>query len=142
MKLHLGVIDIPYADAKGPTTGGVAQILEKKYGVMRAFARVKEQVIVDELTLSVQKALETVMMGGPKSATPYARATGKIEDSFKKFLSSREVESVGIPGVPTQAALDGVNTRKKKGKNKKGKLRRPSFIDTTLYQSSFKVWTE
>jgi len=50
----------------------------------------------------------------------------------------KEVEKLGIPGVPTKAALRGVNHRLKHPYRRRGA--RPSFVDTSLYMSSFKAW--
>ena len=164
MKLHLGVIDLPYAylekkkarankrrKKKGlpplagsptPTTGQVARILEDKYHIMELFYEDNRNFVGKALEESLQGSLEDILMGAPVNPTPnpFAEAESEIQNRFKKFLSTREVESLGIPGVPTQAALDGRSSRFKKGKSPTG--RRPSFIDTGLYQSSFKAWTE
>jgi len=48
------------------------------------------------------------------------------------------METLGYPGVPTRAALMGVNSRLKKRRGK----RRPSFRDTGLYQASFMAWVD
>ncbi len=151
--LHLGVIDIPYAQAPRKyqrragaggtqTTGDVAGWLETRYGVMEAFFKDKEDLIAADLEGSLAGALESVMMGGGNfnklDATGAAMAS--IEDRFKKFLYLREVEQVGIPGVPTQAAQRGVNHRLKRPYAKRDA--RPSFIDTGLYESSFKAWID
>ena len=37
MILHLGVIDMPYVEQAGQTTGDVAESLERRYGVMGHF---------------------------------------------------------------------------------------------------------
>ena len=84
-----------------------------------------------------------------ESINPFATASADIEASFKQFLDSQEIERIGYPGVPTQAALDGVRTSYKNptgNKNKRGKRvkhpRRPSFIDTGLYEDSMKAWID
>ena len=155
MKLNLGVIDVPYAFSPGPvkaakkgkkakrtkvsgvvTTGDVATILEAHYGVMAYFWEKHQQEIADLLANSLKGALETLMMGGPPAANPYAGAESDIEKMFRHFLDAREMD--GQPGVPTKAAQDGVNPRKKL---KKGPPR-PSFIASGLYQSHFKAWME
>ena len=161
--LHLGVEDIPYswggtsspakarktagarqggaakarsAKPDTTTTGEVAEILEAKYRVMFLFTEEYPDEIANAVANGYAGAMETVMMGGPVPADPLAGAASEIEESFKYFLSSAEIEGFGVAGVPTQAALDGVNHRLK---IKKGP-RRPSFIDTGLYQASFKAW--
>lgn len=161
MKLHLGVIDLPYSyhkkrqdrankkrakkglppsNAKLPSTGDVAEWLENKYHVMELFHEENREFIQGALEQSLQGQLEDILMGAPiQTQSPFAEGTSEIEARFKKFLSNREVEHLGVPGVPTQAAKDGISHRFKK-KKKKGP--RPSFIDTGLYQSAFKAWVE
>lgn len=148
MKLALGVIDLPYVaqkplSAKGTkstpdqtTTGKVAAILEAKYGVMGAFYELHQQDIAEALAISMQETLEALMMGAPASIDPFGAAMSETEQLFRTFLDDKEIEVMGIAGVPTQASLDGVNHRMK---IKKGEPR-PSFVDTGLYQSSFKAW--
>ena len=169
MKIILGVVDLPYvasvhekvrlASAKArrqgkrvsaeleklssnptgaQTTGDVARILEDKYHVMELFFEEHRQFIADHLAESVSDKMQDIISGAPVGAgSPIDAGASEIEDRFKQFLSLQEVERLGIPGVPTQAALDGVNHRLKK---KRG-ARRPSFIDTGLYEASFKVWS-
>lgn len=151
MILHLGVIDVPYSvratrkrsrSAAGTkTTGDIAEILEAKYGIMQAFFDSKSQEIADDLADSVQGAIESLIMGGPPQLAPFGTGTSKIEDAFKMFISTQEVERVGIPGVPTQAALRGVNHRLKRP-YRKSNPRRPSFVDTGLFVASFKSWID
>jgi len=62
------------------------------------------------------------------------RAVMNIESMFRNFLDKREIEGMGVPGVPTQAALLGLG----RNKSKRGQ-RRPSFVDTQLYKRSFTV---
>lgn len=152
--LHLGVIDIPYANAPKKnrrrsgspgtqTTGDVAGWLEDRYHVMEVFFEEKKDLIAEDLEGSLQGALESVLMGAGNigNLDPVGTAMTDIEDRFKTFLSSQEIEKIGIAGVPTQAALDGVNHRLKHP-YKKSNPRRPSFIDTGLYESSFKAWID
>jgi hypothetical protein len=162
--LHLGVIDVPYANEartkvaqakKGKrnkpiktatfsgtqTTGDVASILEDKYGIMDTFAFVRLPDIAKSLEESLAGELETLLMGGATSGSPFKSAESAIETMFKDFLSKGQVENVGIAGVPTQAAKDGVNHRLKHP-YAKGNPRRESFIDTGLYAASFKAWVE
>lgn len=154
MILHLGVIDIPYAQAPKrhqrkagtggtQTTGDVAGWLENRYHVMEIFAEAKGDKIAAALEDSLSGALESALMGAANmnSYDPTGKAMTDIEDAFKVFLSSQEIEKLGYPGVPTQAALDGVNHRLKRP-YAKSNPRRPSFIDTGLYESSFKAWID
>lgn len=168
LTLHLGVIDVPYVENEAParrkarlsrnakkprgvkperasasekTTGDVATILEEKYGVMEAFFDNHEEEIVGHLAESLAGALENVVAGAPVDLEPFAEGTSKIEEGFRDFLSSKEAERVGIDGAPTAAARKGVNHRKKHPYSKENG-RRPSFIDTGLYQASMKAWVD
>jgi len=149
--LHLGVNDLPYANApRGmrarkvrsgqQTTGDVAGWLEGRYGIMQAFFDRKQDQIVDELGKSVVGSLESMLMGAPPRLNPFAAGASEIEDMFKQFLSTKEVERVGLPGVPTQAALRGVDHRKKRPYARRPA--RPSFIDTGLYFANFRAWVD
>lgn len=145
--LHLGVQDFPYSDEHGVTTVDVARILESKYGIMSAFYRRYKPEIRTLIKESLQGQMRSVLAGKPLNSDPYARACAQIDDRFKTFLSSSEIESMGINGVPTQAALDGVSHgfkgKKNKGKARRGKaVRRPSFIDTGTYQAAEKSWVD
>lgn len=165
--LHLGVIDVPYVerepegrrakrlaknakrvlpeklrhpDANEKTTGDIAEILESKYGVMEAFFDNKEVEIVGHLTESLAGALEDLIAGAPTAdRDPFAEGASQIEEMFRNFLSSREAEHIGIDGTPTKAAKKGINHRLKHP-YAKANPRRPSFIDTGLYQASMKAW--
>jgi hypothetical protein len=159
VKLHLGVIDIPYKEfpkkvakpkkgkANKPsgvktgeqTTGDVAEWLENKYGVMQRFADLHQKDIAQSLEKSLAGALESLMMGAPATLNPFGTATNEIEKLFKfTYLDQEEIAKTGASGVPTQAAKDGVNHRLKSGKGDP----RPSFIDTGQYQAAFKSWIE
>ena len=162
--LHLGVVDVPYthgqpapkrvavrrsnkaktvkaitaAPTGGQTTGDVAEILESKYHVMELFWEVLyQEEIMRVVENDVSGKIEALIMGTPHNPS-YSTAEGEIEALFKNAISNQEFDALGIPGVPTQAALDGVNSRLKA---KRGEPR-PSFRDTGLYQTSFKVQIE
>ena len=137
--LHLGVTDIPYST--GQTTGDVAEILEGKYEVMGHFARAHETGIAADLEGSLEGELENILLGAPRSSDPFAGAADKIEHRFRQFLSLKEMDRLGVPGVPTAASLAGYSKRFKQ-KQKKSRGPRPSFIDTGLYQRSFKAWVD
>ena len=138
--LHLGVVVQPYAykGRKGITTFDVAQILEKKYGIMSVYWRVREKQNIAALEHSVAGAIESRFMGAPR-VDPLAAACQQIQSGFKDFIASKQAETVGIPGTPTKAALMGINHRKK---NPRTGVRRPSFLDTGLYMASFRVWVD
>lgn len=165
LTLNLGVIDVPYANEanaekvsqakKGKknkpikpktssgaqTTGDVAEILEAKYGVMDAFVTWRMPDIAKSLEESLAGELETLLMGGPPTGSPFKSAESAITQMFKQFLGSGEVEHSGLLGVPTQAAQNGVNHRLKHP-YAKSNPRRESFIDTGGYQSHFIAWIE
>jgi len=164
LTMHLGVNDIPYANApertvkagkpskksarppKAPaseatkTTGEVADMLEAKYGVMQAFFDAKKPQIEKLLSEDATNTLNTIL-NGKRIEIPFGEACEFIERMFRDFLITSEVESVGIKGVPTQAAQRGVDHRKKHP-YKKGRPPRASFIDTGLYVNNFKVWID
>lgn len=158
MILHFGVIDVPYVGretaaqmrkrlkrgdhppAGAKTTGDVADILEAKYHVMEIFWELHHVEILKILTQSSEGALESILLGAPIQLDPYGEAGSKIKDMFSVFLTNKEMDKLGYPGVPTQAAKDGVSHRFKNRRNKKGP--RPSFIDTGLYEASFKAWID
>lgn len=144
LTLHFGVIVQPYRSPGKKTasvsTGDVAQWLEDKYGIMEAFYRVHENDVVSSIEKSLGGALENLIMGAP-AGDPFGSAMGEIETAFKFFIASKEVETVGLPGVPTKAALMGVNHRLKHPYANKNP-RRPSFRDTGLYMDSFKSWID
>lgn len=139
--LHLGVVDIPYADGD-KTTGDVAEILEAKYQVMRRFVdSIGNDAIATAMERSAQLALEAVMMGSNSAGLNLtAEAEQEIEAAFRLFIDQKELDFVA-PGVPTQASLNGVSHRLKHPTSKDNPVR-ASFRDTGLYESSFKVWTD
>lgn len=161
--LHLGVIDTPYSNYQAPqkvpkakkgkqnkpikpksnaatkTTGEVAEILEEKYGVLDTFVYARLPDIATALEESIAGELETLMMGGKPGGNPFQSAEASITTMMKKFISAQEIEHMGIEGVPTQAALNGVNHRLKHPYAKKNE-RRPSFMDTTLYWQTLRAW--
>lgn len=162
MKVNLGVVDQKYGGVKQTasgkrisgsklTTGDVAKILESKYGILGAFVDKHAKDIQSSLETSFVRAFEEMAKGLP-SRSVYGSAEQDIQVLMKRWLSTREVERVGLKGVPTKAALDGVSSRSASGLKgvsmaqfkkgvRKGK-RRPSFIDTGLMQASYKAWVE
>lgn len=146
--IHLGVIELPYSHSIDlgkskssgkeitSSTGQVAEILESKYKVMQTFFKLHEEEIIHELEDALQGSFESLLMGAPPPSNPFAAGTEKVEELFQRFLSNKEMDGLA-DGVPTKASLDGISHRFKSGKGPKP---RPSFIDTGLYQSSFKCW--
>lgn len=156
MKLKLGVLDQAYSDAQAggaQTTGEVAQILEDKYHVMETFYALNQDKIAGWLADSVQKAIESLALGAPVNALPTMDAEQKIEDEFRDFLDSNAMGTLSflseaerdyaLAHMPayTGAASRGVSHRKKQPDAAKNKPR-PVFIDTGLYQASFRAWVE
>ena len=167
MRLVMGVVDFPYAYDREQigksgkvlkkkakvklsiTTGEVASILEANYSPMESYFILHKKEIAEWLAESAMAAFRQQHITGSVT-DPSTKAMGLIEDGFKKFLSTREFESVPVPSlrsahssrrVPTQAALDGVNHRLAHP-YAKSNPRRPSLIDTGLYQSAFKAWID
>lgn len=137
MKLHLGETDIPYQEDSA-TTGDVAEILERKYHIFQSFVALHGSEIAEAMGEAMQDSLENVLMGAPPVGNPLLAAESRIETLFRDMLSNRELERLGIPGVPTKAALEG---RSKRFKRRKGPPR-PSFIDSGQMQAAMKVWSE
>lgn len=149
--LHLGVIDVPYANyptksggrknkkvqSGTQTTGDVAEWLENKYHVMRVFYELHksdiDQVLSDVLRRSFSEALAT----GRTPKFDMREAMDVLEKMFRRFIDSREMERIGYHGVPTRAAIEGINHRMKDPYTGQ---RRPSFKDTGLYEQAFKAW--
>ena len=154
MKLVLGVLDVAYSDAQSgaKTTGDVAEILEQKYHPMETFYEARKTQIADYLAQSVVDAIEVVVRGGRHVQPTFAGAQ-KIEAEFRAFLSANEMGKLGflsdaereytLTHAPkyTGAAQAGVSHRKKHPYAAKNKAR-PVFIDTGLYQASFRAYTE
>lgn len=161
IKLHLGVVDIPYTDQEPATeaeitealrngvypkrsairgsitTGDVAEILEAKYNVMGYFFTAYQEDIADQFADALGGSLENILLGGPPPANPFAAAESAMEDMFRKFIDTKTMDGM-VPGVPTAASLKGVS---KRFKRKRGPVR-PSFQDTGIYEASFKSWVE
>jgi hypothetical protein len=157
LTIHLGVTEMPYsaaytpqakklkpghrkqqaAYAKGKTTGDIAEILESKYGIMHYFAAKYMPEIIKAVETAYAGAVKNMMAGGTVTV-PSAQAMSTIERQFKNFLAMKEMD--GQTGVPTAASLRGVSHRFKKPYARRAS--RPSFIDTGLYQASFRAWMD
>lgn len=139
-ELVFGEVRVAY-DLKGGTadTVEVAKILEGKYGLFTAFYTRHENDIKLLLIDNLEGVLENLHSGGTSPSDPFAGATAKIDALFRNFLATAEIETMGIDGVPTQAALDGVSHRTKK---KTYGHRRPSFLDTGTMELAFRSWLE
>ena len=149
MLLHLGVLDVPYnqvpskrqrkARAGTVTTGDVAGWLENRYHIMEIYFEQHKEDVAKSLENSIAGALESFLMGAPVTLDALGPATSEIEDGFKQFLAQGEMEKIGFPGVPTAAALAGINHR---FKNPRTGRRRVSFVDTGLFLASFRAWID
>jgi hypothetical protein len=140
--INFGVVDIPYSDKHGTTTGDVAGWLEDRYHLMEVFLEDTGGIaaIAKAFEESAQQAIENIQLGSTAQISLTAQAETDIETEFRHYLSQQRFDGV-IPGVPTQAAFRGVNHRLARP-YAQDNPERASFIDTGLYQSSFKVWTE
>lgn len=136
MKLHLGVVDIPYEEG-GKTTGDVAELLENRYHVMEIFYTERQQKIGDWLAEAIGNQLADVIGGAPVSHDPFMEAEEDIRASFQEFIETEEIARIN-PETPTQAAVEG---RTKRRKNQQGP-RRPSFVDTGAYVASMRAWVD
>lgn len=152
--LNLGVVDVAYSDGdKASTTGEVAGYLEAEYHIMRTFLELYEDQIGDFLADAMAGEIESLAQGKPPIAFGSTDVTtklgdrvltgvsvnGRIEEAFRDFLDSREWKQTSGQGV--DAADAGVNHRKKKPYSNKNKAR-PEFVDTGLYQASFRAWLD
>lgn len=135
MKLHLGVIDVP--EPEGGTTYTVGKALEEKYGLFSKFAESESTKIAEHLSESIAGALETIYMG-QQVKDPFEAGTQGIDQDFRHFLDIEKMAQLGVPGVPTKAALMGKSIRFKRRTGP----RRPSFIDSGILQTSLKSWVE
>ena len=169
--LHLGVVDVPYAHlvpqttkrvshrvargngkdkapttkVNGPsgseTTGDVAEILEDQYTVMECFWTKHGDEIKALMEDDMVASLQAMMDGNPVGDVPFAEAMSRAERLFADFLNTSEMLEVLGSGPGTGAARRGVNHRFKHP-YAKGNPSRPPFIDTGLYQASFRAWVE
>jgi hypothetical protein len=154
VELHFGVTEMPYSHSdnlgkvkkgrtKGQdrlsTTGDVAEKLEEKYGIFAAFWEKHAADIVELLGEALAGSFESLLMGAPPQMSVFLSGNAEVEKLFKKFLSEGEIEQMGIPGVPTKASLARKSSR---FKSSRGPTKRPSFIDTGLYESSARAWAD
>jgi hypothetical protein len=149
--LHLGVLEMPYRTrgkkTAALTTFDVAKILEAKHGIMQTFYNTKEAKIAKMFEKSVARSLESSLMRG-KRVDPYASAMQGIQQEFRDFISLRQIERLGIPGVPTIASGGTPNAKGQFRATQhrllhpyaKSNPRRPSFRDTGTYVGSMRAW--
>jgi hypothetical protein len=147
LKLHLGMTDLPYGRAHngrdlGKSTYDVAKILESKYGIMAFFAQAKKTEITQEITESLSDFVDDALDALANNKQPQDLKQLWLPDTEKLFraaIMSRFYDGK-IAGVATQAALNGVNHRKKKPYKKRPA--RQSFFDTGMYRDNFKAWID
>lgn len=140
--LHLGVIDVAYSDpdAKGAaTTGDVAEILESQFHIMRTFLELYEGDIGQMLANEIAGEIESIAQGKPVTSLSLDTSTGRINEAFRDFLDMREWKHTSRQAIA--AADAGVNHRKKKPTAEENKAR-AEFVDTGLYQASFRAWID
>jgi hypothetical protein len=141
VKLQLGVLDVAYTDPgsnRATTTGDVAEYLEDDYHVMRTFLELNEDKIGEQLADAAAGAIESFAQGKPADFE-LSGPMNKIEEEFRDYLDRGDWRKAS--GQTIQAADAGVSHRKKHPNAKKNKAR-TAFVDTGLYQSSFRAWLE
>jgi hypothetical protein len=105
---------------------------------MEIFTLEHGQDIADSVAASYLTTMEAAFSGSTSiDRSGLSQAQTDITAMFKDFIATGEMEKLGYPGVPTQAAINRKSGRFKSGKSAAG---RPSFYDTGLYQSSAWVW--
>ncbi|HEX8711542.1 MAG TPA: hypothetical protein VF730_06690 [Terracidiphilus sp.] len=149
--LNLGVVDVGYTDDEGSvTTGDVASWLEERYHIMRTFVELNEGFIEKCLVDAASGAIESIAQGRPISGLNAGLGTRldarqlfgssvneRIEERFRDFLDSGEMNRYLPPSQQSQAAAQGINHRKKNPNTGQG---RQAFVDTGLYQAAFRAW--
>lgn len=172
MRLILGVLDLAYSDASNgggeTTTGDVAAILEKNYAVMGTFFELYQEKIAQWLADDMAASIQTLVnsggrintatrggsathrvsgvsrtVGGEQSGTLTYGADQKIETAFRQFIFGGEMQRIvgSIGGTVSAAAVAGKSKRFKSGYTK-GRKERVAFVDSGLYVSAFRAWTE
>lgn len=139
MKLNLGVIDMPYGygDEPDKTTHEVANELEDRYKLFTHFFNAYR----DEIFREVHEVLSLQLFNHIQYGAPFDEETLILETVTKRFhvfLELEEMAGLGVKGVPTWAAIRGVNSRLKTEKGP----RRPSFIDGGLLKANFLAWID
>jgi hypothetical protein len=153
VELALGVAVTNYDDGSGKTTLDVARILEAKYSVMGTFYYTREKKIAEWLAQSARDAIRELSHGRVKEKI-FAGAEQKIEESFRDFLDASEMATIFSGLTASEAAYfiasTGGFTGAAEARARHRFLHpyastnkpRPAFIDTGLYQSSFRAWIE
>lgn len=140
MRLIFGVNDVAYTDPstnRATTTGDVAGYLENDYHVMRTYLELHETEIGELLAHAMAGEIESLAQGKP-AHFDVSGPMNRIEEEFRDYLDRGEWRNTS--GQVIAAAEAGVSHRKKRpyAKNKE----RTAFVDTGLYQASFRAWLE
>lgn len=145
--LNLGVLDIarqtfvdgrPVESASPLMMSQLADILEAEYHVFEHFWQMHKEEIASELISAMNK--ELFQEGSGRKIQFSNRALSDIKHQFSQFLTMKEMDALGYPGIPTKASLAGINHRMKHPYAKRPA--RPSFIDTGQYMASFIAWLD
>jgi len=138
--LSLGVQDVPYPDLSSSgkthrfiTTGEVAEILEDKYQIMETFIDEHLDDVLEKMKDNLELKLNNYIGRNIDD-----EITFDIEVKFRDFILNKEMDRLGVKGVPTKAALEGRKTAKRIWQGPE----RPSFYDTELYLDSFSAEIE
>lgn len=135
MKVCLGIIDIPYDYGEtSATTYEVAEDLQDRYQLFTHFW----ETHIEEISAEVGEALAYALINHIQHGSPLTsnELLGETMQQFNIFIEREEMAGLSIDGVPTQAALEGKNSRLKVERGE----RRPSFKDGGLFKSSFIAW--
>lgn len=125
---------------QGKTTVQVAEELEDKYHIVATFSEMNSDFFTSLFEdVFVEQFEEIATMRKSSKKGLMSKQTDKIEARFRESLSKQRYDSV-IPGVPTLASLRGVSHLRQHPYAKS--TPRPSFIDTGMYQRSFRAWVE
>ncbi|MBR8362169.1 hypothetical protein KDW55_02405 [Burkholderia sp. AU19243] len=104
---------------------------------MRVFLEMYEEEIGELLANDIAGEIESIAHGKPVGRLSVDVSTGKIGELFRDFLDAREWKQASAQTVA--AADEGVNHRKKRPYAAENPAR-PEFVDTGLYQASFRAW--
>jgi len=118
------------------STGDVATWLENKYHVFEVFYELHKDEIHELIASGYEEELNALLSGRATANVNYVpmqQSMDEIYRMFQIFIDTKEMDALGIPGVPTEASLLGVNHALK---IKRGPVR-PSFKDTGLYRNAF-----
>ena len=117
--LHLGVENLPYA-RRGRSTGFVAEVLERRYGIMEFFVEKHGQEVADAYTQALVEAMEQ------RREVDFKNAMYAAKGVFSAMVRRRELD--GKPGVPTEAS--------------KHRSNHVSFWKTGQYVRDFRIWVD